>query len=220
MTLIEIIHELQSSGHEVEYRKRPDGGYIITEINGEKFTGAHGNTRARNITGATLSETRAEQLSFNVTKYIKGQKKVSNTLDDEMKAELRRTQRAWNKARKGSGKDFGRVTTRKLRYRLAQEGRAQALSYLKRMRGHAQGIAYPENVDHLLNRMERAIRKLYQNNRDEFLQAINKIASMRDSFPEKWISPIYQHTYDVDKEGVTESMQKEAINKIKAIISA
>ena len=28
MTLIEIIYELQSSGHEVEYRKRPDGGYI------------------------------------------------------------------------------------------------------------------------------------------------------------------------------------------------
>ena len=75
MTLIEIIYELQSSGHEVEYRKKTRWRIYYYEINGEKFTGAHGNTRARNITGATLSEARAEQVAFNVQKYIKGQKK-------------------------------------------------------------------------------------------------------------------------------------------------
>ena len=219
MTVIEIIYELQSSGHDVEYRKRPDGGYIITEINGEKFTGAHGNTRARNITGATLSEARAEQVAFNVQKYIKGQKKVTAPIDEEVIKELRKTQRAWNKARKGSGKDFGRVTKRKLRYKLKAEGRTAALSYLRRMRAHAQGIAYSENVMHLVSRMRRIIGRIHPNLVNEFESLLNTIENMAESFAEKWIAPINEIIYNMENMP-TEGEQKTAINQIKSIISA
>ncbi len=220
MNLQEIIRELQSLGYDVTSRKRSDGGYIITEINGQKYTGAHGNTRARTLVGASLSEAKAEQLSFNVAKYIKGQKKPKDALDDELIKELRKTQRAWNKARKQSGVDFGRITKRKLRYHVGTEGRSEALAYLRRATKHAEGWAYPENVEHLLQRMKRAKRKLFQNNVDSFQSILDKIESIINAFPERWIAPVYEYTYDVDKEGVTESMQKEAINKIANVISA
>ena len=205
-------------GYDVSARKRSDGGYIITEINGEKYTGAHGNTRARTIVGASISEARATQLSFNVEKYIKGQKKVTDSLDDEMIKELRKTQRAWNKARKQSGVDFGRVTKRKLRYKVKTEGRSGALVYLKRMRRHAEGIAYPENVMHLLSRMKRARARIYQGNISDWEDLITKIDSITENFLEKWIAPIYEIIYDIENQD--EGQQKTSIEHIHMIIGA
>jgi hypothetical protein len=68
--------------------------------------------------------------------------------------------------------------------------------------------------------MKRAKRKLFQNNIDSYQSILDKIESIINAFPERWIAPVYEYTYDVDKEGVTESMQKEAINKIANVISA
>lgn len=217
-SLIEIIKDLRDMGYDVKSRKRPDGGYIITEINGEKYTGAQGNTRARTIVGASLSEAKAEQLSYNVQKYIKGQKKATDQLDDEMIKELRKTQRAWNKARKQSGSDFGRITKRKLRYRLKTEGKAEALMYLKRMRKHAEGLAYPENVMHLLSRMRRANPKIKANNKAAFADLLIKIEGMIDNFMEKWIAPIYEIIYDIENQD--EGAQKTSIEQINRIINA
>lgn len=216
--LIEIIKELRDMGYHVSARKRTDGGYIITEINGEKYTGAHGNTRARTIVGASLSEEQATQLSFNVKKYIKGQKKVRDTLDDEMIKELRKTQRAWTKARKQSGFDIGRITKRKLRYRLKTEGRSGALVYLKRMRRHAEGFAYPENVMYLLKRMKRARPRIHKSNKSVWEDLITKIDSITENFLEKWIAPIYDMIYDIEE--ADEGMQKTFIEQIDMIISA
>lgn len=218
LKLIEIIKELRNMGYDVSARKRTDGGYIITEINGEKYTGAHGNTRARTIVGASISEAKAAQLSFNVEKYIKGQKKVKDTLDDEMIKELRKTQRAWNKARKQSGVDFGRVTKRKLRYKVKTEGRSGALVYLQRMRRHAEGIAYPENVMHLLSRMKRARIRIHQGNISDWEDLITKIESIAENFLEKWIAPIYEIIYDIENQD--EGQQKTSIEQIHMIIGA
>ena len=219
LKLIEIIKELRDMGYDVSARKRTDGGYIITEINGEKYTGAHGNTRARTIVGASISEAKATQLSFNVEKYIKGQKKVRDTLDDEMIKELRKTQRAWNKARKQSGADFGRITKRKLRYKFKTEGRSAALVYLKRMRRHAEGFAYPENVMHLLSRMKRARPRIYQSNKSDWEDLMTKIESITENFLEKWIAPVYDFVYDVE-EAKSDGEQKTLIEQIYMIISA
>lgn len=219
MTLIQVINELQTLGFEVDYRKRPDGGYIITAINGEKFNAAQGNTRARTIVGASLTQSQSEQLTFNVSKYIKGQKKPSDKLDEEILAELKKTQRLWNKARKASGYDIGHITKRKLRYRVKTEGLDSAKEYLKRAQGYARGYAYPENVKYLIDRMQRILNfSLHQNLEVEFRNLINRIEGMINTFKDKWIAPINDILYNMEKE--TEAEQKDSIAKINTIISA
>ena len=81
-SILEIIKELQASGRIVKYRKRSDGGYIITEINGVKYKAAQGNKVARQIANAPLSEFRSRQLKRITpkTKRAAKQRVVSKAL--------------------------------------------------------------------------------------------------------------------------------------------
>ena len=50
MTMMEVVRQLQAQGHEVDFYVRKDGGILVKNIDGEKFTtGASGNARARQI---------------------------------------------------------------------------------------------------------------------------------------------------------------------------
>jgi len=192
MTLIEIVKELQTRGNAVEWRKRSDGGIIITQINGVKYSGASGNVAGRSIVGATLSVARVKQLEFNVNKYIRNMKKPQKSsfdTDIDLLKMLKKAQRLWNKNRVRS---MGKITKRKLRYYYKTEGRQKAVAYLESRIRYAHGLAYPENVDWLVERIRRLANE-YQSN--ELMALADKIFANRMNFKEAWIEPCYQSIY-------------------------
>ena len=213
MSVKDMISKLESLGFSVKARQRKDGGYIITSINGQKFTGAKGNTYARSLLGEELSTARQEQLSFNVKKYIQGAKKKA-TLDDEMKKELRRVQRIWRKR-----KVKARITAKKVKEHLAEEGREAAKRYLERQERYGEGYAYEENVEYLaqyINDVAKGIKDA------ELAAASNKVAdyvrSKMGLFKEEWISPVYRAWYEVIYSNYNENIAAQAIMKTYSII--
>lgn len=192
MTTKEMISELKARGYKVKYRKRTDGGYLITKIDGRTFTGAKGNTYARSILGTELSQKRQEQLSYNVDKYIKAQKKKA-TLDEEMKKELRKVQRKWRKRQVK-----GRITAKKVKEHIATSGREEAKRYLQRQTRYGEGLAYEENVEGLAQYIEDVSLSISDR---ELAEAIVKTAmyvrSKINTFKEEWISVIYGYWYEV-----------------------
>ena len=123
MNVAQMIKELEKMGFKVDARRRTDGGWIITKINGMSFSGASGNQYARKVLGVQLSQAKIEQVHFNVSKYIKGAKKAKEKLDEELVKELKKVQRIWRKNKVGA-----RITKKKLRWHLKEGGRAEAES--------------------------------------------------------------------------------------------
>ena len=97
MNVKDIVEELRKMGIKVEARKRTDGGYVITKINGVSYSGAKGNQAAREMLGISLSEARIKQVNYNVDKYIK-----KEPLSKEMKRKIDKVQRTWRKHRFGT----------------------------------------------------------------------------------------------------------------------
>lgn len=202
MSTKEMIEELQKLGYEVESRKRTDGGYIITKINGKKFTGAKGNAYARSLLGTELSKARSEQLSFNVEKYIKDTKKPKEAIDEELNKQLKKVQRTWRKMNVKA-----RITKKKLRWHLKQGGRKEALDYLEKMQRYGRGYAYEENVLYLAKYIEDTIPVIKDKELANATQQIaQEIRQRSDLFKEEWISDIYSYWYEVN-----ESAQKTGI---------
>ena len=197
MVLIDIIKQLQAEGFEIKYRKRTDGGYIITAINGVKYSGAKGNKAARQITGATISEARIQQMTFNVKKFIKGHKKPKVDVPDDLVQELRKVQKLMRKTQAK-----GKITKRKLREQYAQGGRRQARRYLREASKYSRGIAYEDNVMWLKQRMEtdaNAATTDYPQVARTLFRMADIIWNNRDIFKEEWINPTYQYLYEIEK---------------------
>ena len=69
MTLRELVKELRSQGHQVEYYNRKDGSILIRSIDGIDYKGASGNAVARAMgealnLNAELSQARKTQLKI------------------------------------------------------------------------------------------------------------------------------------------------------------
>lgn len=207
MSVLEIITILREMGYSVEARKRTDGGYIITKINGQKFTGAKGNTYARSIVGAPLSEARREQTQFNVEKYIRNSKKPKDKLSEDMKNELRKVQRKWRK----NGIN-ARITRRKLRWHLKEGGEKEAWDYLQKMSRYGEGLAYEENVIYLAKYVEDISISAPASSKSKILQVANTIKEKIAIFKESWIQPIYSYWYEVIGSGYNEAVIERAIN--------
>ena len=214
MTIKEIIVELQRQGKKVKWRKRTDGGFIITEINGEKFKGAKGNQEARKIVGVELSEARIKQTQYNVKKYITGKKQ--KPIDEALKRKLRKVQR---KMRKSRAK--GRITTKKVRWHVKEEGEEAASAYLDKMGRYAEGYAYLENVEYLADYCESVGNGIVKN--DELAAKFYKLAAdiraKASTFKEEWINRIYGALYEVVKGGYRKEIAEDTIAKIYGIIS-
>lgn len=202
MTTKEMIDELKKLGYDVQSRKRSDGGYIITKINGMTFTGAKGNTYARSVLGVELSSARAEQLSFNVQKYIKDTKKPKDKLSEELNKELRSVQRTWRKRGVKA-----RITKQKLRWHLKQGGEREARDYLRKMNRYGRGYAYEENVLYLAKYIQDTIPVIKDKElANATYQIAEEIRQRREIFREEWISTLYGFWY-----AVNESAQKTGI---------
>ena len=193
MSTREMIEELKRLGFDVESRKRKDGGYIITKINGQTFTGAKGNAYARSLLGVQLSSARSEQLSFNVEKYIRGSKKPKDQVNEELNKELRKVQRAWRK--KGVK---GRITKKKLRWHIKEGGEAEAREYLRKMSRYGQGYAYEENVIYLAKYIEDVAKEVKDSElKEATLKTAQAIRDRIATFKESSIEPIYSYWYEV-----------------------
>lgn len=190
MKMLDIVKQLISAGYNIEYYVRKDGGILIKEIDGQKYTGAKGNKIARSMVGATLSEAKQTQLSWNVTNLIKGVKKPKNKIADELDEQLKKTQKAWRLNKVKTGK----ITRRKVRQYIKLYGEEYALSYLKRMEKYGQGFTYPENVEALANRVER-LGLQYPDYKNDFADIAQGMLAIKDYFPEDWINRCYSPVY-------------------------
>ena len=177
MTLEKVVLDLISKGHLIEYRRRTDGGIIVTAIDGQKYSILEGNRKVRQMTGAKLSEARKKQVYYNVRTYIKGSKKPKEKLPTAIKSQLRKIQ---NLQRKNNIN--GKITAQKLRKYLKEHGKEQTMDYLLSMEGRAKGYVSKESVDALIimlerifdlgeldvkmqERLDKILSKLYQNSR-------------------------------------------------------
>ena len=229
MKTIEVVQFLRKQGFEIEFRVRTDGGIIVTKVNNMKFTAAGGNTYVRTVAGGmspatmtsaewrgrvALSEKKLAQVRSNAEKLIKG-KKVSR-LDDEMRKELRKVQRAW---RKSSAQ--GRITAKKVKWHIAHEGRRAALDYLNKMGRYARGFAYEENVRDLAFYTADVARGADDKAiRDALYSISGYIFSITESFLEKWIKPVYDELYTIMKVGYEPQQTAQAISNIWVIIKS
>lgn len=198
MKMIDIVKQLISAGYNIEYYVRKDGGILIREIDGQKYTGAKGNKIARSMVGATLSEAKQTQLAWNVKKLIKGVKKPKNKIADDLEEQLKKTQKAWRKNKVKSG----RITKRKLRQYIKMYGEDEAMRYLQRAEKYAQGFAYVENVEALANAVSR-LGLQYEKYKNDFNDIAEGMLSIKEYFLEDWISKCYEVIYRCQQRAMT-----------------
>lgn len=194
MKLIDIVETLQAEGHRVKFRVRTDGGLIITSIDGKKFSSlTEGNKTARSmVVGGELSFARAEQVHYNVKKYIKlkeGEKKAKGSIDEELNQKLKQVQKIWR-----INKIEGKVSKKRLRWYIKHEGRERAKMYLEGRERYALGYANEANVLLLIERIRRwefGHERLFRQ-----IEALcDDIRSIINTFKEEWIEPCYQICY-------------------------
>lgn len=217
MNVKDIVEELRKMGIKVEARKRTDGGYVITKINGVSYSGAKGNQAAREMLGISLSEARIKQVNYNVDKYIKKHKKVK-TLDEDMKKRLRKVQRTWKKNKVGGE---AHVTARKVKWYVKEHGQEAAKEYLEKMERYGSGLAYEENIEYLAQYIEDIAKGLELTNEayaDKFYQLAEYIRSKMSSFKEDWINRIYQVLYTIFELGFEDSTLEAALTTIYTIV--
>lgn len=209
MSILDIIKMLQEEGHSVSYYHRKDGGYVITRIDGQHFSGKSGNIRARAMTGQALSQGRSVQLAR--IRLPKGKKAVrKEPLPEEVKREMKKIQRAWRKTHPDIS---GTISTRGVRYQLEHYGKEQTLLALDKAYRYTQGYAYIDNVNWLVARIENDIAK---RSNSAMENVVAKIQQKALSFKEEWISQVYEVVYEWEK-GTLDG--DECARRIESIIS-
>lgn len=212
MNTLEIIKALRLQGHKVSARKRTDGGWIITKIDRTKYKGAEGNMRARDLLGISYSKKRLEQARYNVSQYIRGKKK-QRTLDERIKAELRKVQRIWRK-----NKIKGRITALNVKRHIKEFGKEEALKYLQRQTRYGQGYAYDKNVEYLAQYIEDIAMSVEDDVKNDAITLAMYIRGMSNAFKEKWINMIYSLFYEVRNASFDSAVTREAIRRAYELI--
>ena len=140
--------KLQGLGYSVSLIFRKEGGARITKINAESFKGSAGNVRAREILGVELSEAQTRHLKrIKQKKGTFGKKRV-----EPLDPELIRLQNKINRGFKEIGQS-ARVTRKKIRYRLENEGYEETKKYLERVLRYTKDYAYDESIEALIMRL-------------------------------------------------------------------
>lgn len=213
MTIKEIAEILAENGHNIKIRKRSDGGYIISAIDSEKFKGASGNIRARQIVGASLSTARSYQLArIRPPKKVAPIKRKQQPLPEDLLKEMRKVQRQW---RKNHPDIAGTISTKGLRYQYERYGKEVAMASLNKAYRYSQGYAYIENVNWLIERLTSDRNKMSGSDASTIDSIIDKIKMKQLSFREEWISEIYEEIYDFEKGGMDAN---ELARRIDAIM--
>ena len=193
MTMIEVVRELQQQGHKVDFYVRKDGGILVRRIDGERFSGASGNKRAREITGATISEARISQL-----KYATRSRKVKYDIDEEIEKEYRRVKKKWNKAfksKKGKQHPAGYFGRARIKYLMQHYKKEEVLQRILEAERYASGIAYSKNIQILATFIKNAGQ---QYNSQDLLKLADDIEQEAFSIREEWIQPAYDELYKLN----------------------
>ena len=209
MTMREIAFMLVQMGNEVRYTQRQDGGIRITYINGQRFTGSTGNTIARQMVGASISEARIQQLGKIKTPKGKWGHKKLDELSEDIKKQIRKAQRLFKKL----GTKAGKPTLRKYRAVLKEYGREEAERRLGQAMRYAMGYAYIDNVFHLVMRISMDAEDFDSNS---LRKTAEKVKAKADTFREDWISKCYEWLYDMEQGQIS---PEECSNRIDSLIS-
>ena len=175
MTLRGTVKELQQQGKKVAYRVRPDGGIVITQIDGINFKGRSGNEAARVMAGSPLPEymrqQRREISSRGVYNRVTGFKYKDVSAD--VKKALKTAQRYFRKkAQPGAGKP----TIENVRGRFRQGySEKEILTTLENVKRYAKNIAYLDSVVMLLQRAKAANAKFLNPYIEEGIALLEKV---------------------------------------------
>lgn len=206
MTTKEMITALRLQGYRVKARQRTDGGWLITEIDGRRYSAAKGNERARGILGVKESAKRIAQRQYNVSAYIRGHTKTP-TLNKAFKKALRKAQREWRK-----NQVRGKLTSANVKRHIREFGEDEAMSYLRRQTRYGQGYAYEKNVEYLAQYIEDMAASIQDEKaKGQAMTCASIIRAYTGEFKEKWISAIYGIWYAVRNQGFDPAAAQEAI---------
>lgn len=212
MTIKELGQVLTKQGYDIKIRKRSDGGYIISKIDGVSFKGASGNIEARRIVGVKLSHARAYQLErIRPPRFKAPSERKQAPLPKELVSKLRKIQRAWRKKHEDIG---GTISIRGLRYQYQQYGEEQAMASLDKAYRYSQGYAYFENVQWLIERLNNLYNKSSESDQVIIKRIINKIQAKSIIFKEEWIHEIYQEIYEAEKRAIEIAELERRIDSI------
>lgn len=149
MKLITIVKNLQNAGVNITYRVRKDGGILVTEVDGMRFTGAQGNAFIRSLTGETLSEAQIKQRQqIKPPKRVAPAKRKKAELPDDITKQIKKLQRLYSK-----DKTKGKPTIRQTRKIVEKYGVDEAKRLLQQSEYYIRGIAYTENIEAVIQRL-------------------------------------------------------------------
>lgn len=188
MTNQQIAELLKELGFDIKYRKRKDGGILITKINGASYTGAQGNEQARNlaqslgIKNATISAKRIKQL-----KTIKPKKgtfgRKLEAVPEDVKKQIKELQKKYRKTSNKSKRDAGSVGIRNYRYMKAKYGEREARDYLDRAERYIEDRAYDENIYAIIQRIKADGDGMEASLRDKMYKVADKLEEvMRNGY--------------------------------------
>ena len=210
--LLDAIIALKQQGHKITYLKRKDGGYVVTSIDGLKFSSRtrEGNALIREMTGQVLPE------SFERRLREQSYKRRVEALPPEVEKMLRKTQRAWRKAIKEGASIKGRITTKRVRQRIREEGIESAKAVLLKNLKYTQGYAYEENVRFLAERIRDIVLPDVDDPEEieKWQGLIDYILENKDTFREEWIEPINQTIYGAGAKLIPLKTKFEKISRI------
>ena len=213
MTIKDIIELLGQQGKVVQARKRSDGGYLITRIDGMSFKGASGNIHARKIVGAELSHARAYQLErIRPPKKVAPMKRKLTPIPSDILKEVRKVQRLWRKEHPDIA---GTISIRGVRYQLETYGEDYVKASLNKAYRYAQGYAYIENVNWLLARLQQVLPKASPEDNAYIRLLIDRIQNKALSFREDWIHEVYEQIYEFEKGALSGN---ELLRRIESIM--
>lgn len=219
MTMMQIVQELISQGHQVDVYIRKDGGILIKSIDGQRFSGAKGNTRAREMTGQKLSEARFAQLKFatGTRKQLRTPSLKKTEIKDAINEEFKRVKKIWNKAfkaRKGKPHPAGYFTKARIKKAIRDFGEEEALRRIGEAEKYATGVAYDKNVKYLVAYI-RSSAGQYES--QELASLADDIEANAYAIREEWIVSAYDELYKLDK-GVSPQEVASMVRKILRLV--
>lgn len=198
--LRDIVKQLRDLGHTVETYQRMDiqgrkRGIVIRSIDGTSFKGSKGNEIARQLVGAQLSQYQKEQMErlnkpSNAVNKLPVKKRRKDPLSTEVTKKLRRLQRLY----RAKGKEYGLPTTAKYRWNLKNKGKEEADRLLEQAERYVMGLAYDENIEAFLLRLQATSDKL----NGALNESIRKISDYpKSKFTEDILTTLINAYYDM-----------------------